>query len=43
MAVAASDLAVLAGAVERLLNTGAGDHSGTLRDALKRAYLAVSQ
>lgn len=41
--VAASDLAVLAEAVERLLNTGGDDDPSAIEEALRRAYHALNQ
>lgn len=41
--VAASDLAVLAGAAERLLNTGGDEDPSAIEEALRRAYHAMNQ
>jgi len=41
--IAASDLAVLAEAVERLLNTGGDDDPRDIEEALRRAYHAINR
>ncbi|MEJ1269037.1 hypothetical protein WDV93_25220 [Pantoea ananatis] len=41
--IAASDLAVLAEATERLLNTGGDEDTSETEEALRRAYHAINQ